>query len=115
MPDEEREPTVEERQRWTAEARKFEAEADLANATRIKMDGEARTALASADIQIHRGRSYELDRQEAGTLQLVLDNRNRYFDPSYVSGPYYGLLKPMRRIRVYCTWKGVTYYLFITE
>lgn len=63
-------------------------------------------------ISIRRGRSYELDRMEAGTAQLTLDNRNRFFDPAYVAGPYYGNLLPMRRLRIWCTWKGVTYYLF---
>src|SRR3990167_10938545 len=50
MPDESREPTTEERQRWQAEAQKFAAEAELATANRIKADAETRAAIAVADV-----------------------------------------------------------------
>jgi len=51
-------------------------------------------------ISINRGRSDETANFEAGTAQIVLDNRDRRFDPFYTSGPYYGNLKPRRNIRV---------------
>ena len=56
-----------------------------------------------------RGRSYEYDRTEAGTVQYLLSNRDRRFDPDYASGAYYPNVKPTRRTRVRALWAGVTY------
>lgn len=36
------------------------------------------------------GRSNELADFQAGVLSVDLDNRDRRFDPTYTSGPYYG-------------------------
>jgi len=72
------------------------------------------TAYVRGAIDIRRGRQRELDRMEAGTLALALDNRDRRFDPLYEDGPYYGLLLPMRRIRVRCETqdpRGPGYYV----
>lgn len=63
-------------------------------------------------ITIHRGRQHELDRMEAGTATIVLDNRGRHYDPTNSSGTYYGYILPMRRIRVTATWKNTSYNLF---
>jgi hypothetical protein len=52
------------------------------------------------EVRIRRGRQFELDRIDASTLALKLDNSDRRFDPSYVSGPYYPNVLPMRRVRV---------------
>jgi hypothetical protein len=52
------------------------------------------------EVRIRRGRQFELDRIDASTLALKLDNSDRRFDPSYVSGPYYPNVLPMRRMRV---------------
>lgn len=46
------------------------------------------------------GRDAEMDQAQAGTLSLTLDNRDRRFDPLHSSGPYFGNLKPRKRIRV---------------
>ncbi len=51
-------------------------------------------------LAIRRGRQHELARVETGTLDMVLDNRDRRFDPTYTAGPYYGYVVPMRKIRV---------------
>lgn len=56
----------------------------------------------SADLQqhdIHRGKSRELDRVEAGTGTFVLENLSRDYDPTYVSSPYYPYVIPRRHIR----------------
>ena len=61
------------------------------------------------DFQTRRGRSDELDEYAAGTARVRLLNRDRRFDPTYTLGPYYGSLKPRRRIRIRCTYGGITY------
>lgn len=47
-----------------------------------------------------RGRDYELDRTEAGTLQIVLDNSDGRFLPGSVQSPYYPYVKSDRRFRI---------------
>jgi hypothetical protein len=63
-------------------------------------------------LSIHRGRSSEFDQFDTGTAQLVLDNRDRRFDPFYTSGPYYTKLTPRRQIRVVGQIGGSTYEVF---
>jgi hypothetical protein len=63
-------------------------------------------------VSIRRGRQHELDRIESGTCEIVLDNRDRRFDPDYADGPYYGQLIPMRRVRVRATYDDTTWPLF---
>jgi hypothetical protein len=46
------------------------------------------------------GRSRDIDRPEAGTSTLVLDNFEREFEPANPDGPYYPNVRPMRRIRL---------------
>lgn len=47
-----------------------------------------------------RGREYELDRSEAGTLSVTLDNSDGRFLPASVQSPYYPYVKSDRRFRV---------------
>lgn len=56
-----------------------------------------------------RGRNTELGQFSAGTMQIVLDNRDRRFDPNYTSSPYSPNVLPMRRIRVRATYSATTY------
>lgn len=63
-------------------------------------------------LSIHRGRSSDFDQFDTGTAQLVLDNRDRRFDPFYTSGPYYTKLTPRRQIRVVGQIGGSTYEVF---
>jgi len=51
-------------------------------------------------MSVRRGRTNELENFEAGTARIVLDNRDRRFDPFYTSGPYYGNLKPRTKVRI---------------
>ena len=60
----------------------------------------------------HRGRSSDFDQFDTGTAQLVLDNRDRRFDPFYTSGPYYGKLLPRRQIRIIGQAGGTNYDVF---
>jgi hypothetical protein len=59
-----------------------------------------------------RGRQYERDRVQAGTATITLDNRDRRFDPTHAAGPYFGSLKPLRRMRISATWAGATYPVY---
>lgn len=47
-----------------------------------------------------RGREHELDRAEAGTLSVVLDNSDSRFLPGSVQSPYYPFVKADRRFRI---------------
>lgn len=51
-------------------------------------------------LSTQRGAQRELQRVEAGTATLVLDNRDGRFTPFKVSSPYYPNVLPMRRIRI---------------
>lgn len=62
-------------------------------------------------IDINRGRNRELDQFQAGRMTVVLDNRDRHYDPEYSAGPNFGNVKPMRRIRLRAVW-DTTYDLF---
>lgn len=62
-------------------------------------------------VTIRRGRSTQLDKFQAGTCQIALNNSDRRFDPEYTAGPYYGSILPNRRIRVRAQWDGVDYFL----
>ncbi len=56
-----------------------------------------------------RGRQAELDSMDAGKTGARLRNTDRRFDPTNTAGPYYGTLKPMRRLRIKHTIDAVTY------
>ncbi|HET6498352.1 MAG TPA: hypothetical protein VFH17_04820 [Coriobacteriia bacterium] len=75
------------------------------------VDESGRVRLAKG-VHLTRGRQRDLDRFEVGTATLALDNRDRRFDPSHATGPYYGDLKPMRRLRLSAVYEGVDYPLF---
>lgn len=53
---------------------------------------------------------------EAGTCSLVLDNSDRRFDDTHLSGPYVSggasLVTPMRAVRIWAQWDNVRYDLF---
>ena len=55
-------------------------------------------------------------RAEAGTMQIVLDNNDRRFDPTNLAGPYVAAgatqVKAGRSIRLRAVWANVTYDLF---
>jgi len=49
---------------------------------------------------ISRGKSRQLDRFQAGKLNVTLDNNSRIFDPLYGESPYRGQIIPKRAVRV---------------
>lgn len=63
-------------------------------------------------FSITRGRQRELDRVQAGTLSLRLNNMTRRFDPTNAAGPYFGNILPMRRIRVRATYNNTAFPLY---
>jgi hypothetical protein len=56
-----------------------------------------------------RGKSQALDRIDAGTIDITLDNSDRLFDPLYEAGFYFGQLIPGREVRVSCNDYPVVY------
>lgn len=63
-------------------------------------------------ITVSRGRGDETQDFETGTATVVLDNRDRRFDPFYTAGPYYTKLQPRRQIRIRATVSATTYDIF---
>ena len=49
---------------------------------------------------ISRGKSRQLDRYQAGKVDVTLDNNDRIFDPLYSTSPYAGQIIPKRSVRV---------------
>lgn len=61
---------------------------------------------------IIRGRQSELDEFQAGTCDVLLDNDDRKYDPTYASSPLNGHILPMKRVKILATWAGTQYPLF---
>lgn len=64
------------------------------------------------EVRTQRGRQNELDDFAAGTATVVLDNRDRRFDPDYSAGPHYGNLKVRRQVKIEAVHDAVTYPVF---
>ena len=62
--------------------------------------------------QIRRGRNRILAKFEAGTANVTIYDENGDWNPENVSSPYYGDLKPLRKIQIYADYDGDRYYLF---
>jgi hypothetical protein len=54
-------------------------------------------------VSTRRGRNRILSQFEAGTATVTLNDPNSDFNPQNTSGPYYGKLLPLRKIRIYAT------------
>jgi hypothetical protein len=63
-------------------------------------------------VQVRRGKQTEVETTASSSLSMTLDNRDRRFDPTYASGPYYGNLKPRKAIRIRALWGGTHYPVF---
>jgi hypothetical protein len=63
------------------------------------------------NINSNRGRSRELDKYNAGALEVVFDNTTRVFDPLNSASPYAGQIVPHREIRVKSNGSAVFYGL----
>lgn len=69
-------------------------------------------SLWTRSVQTNRGRTHELNRFEAGTATIVLDNSDGRFSPFNGSSPYSPNVVPYRQIRVRALWNGIMYPLF---
>lgn len=80
----------------------------LDNATRGVLDNTTYTLNGSTlyditsyvkDVQLSRGKNRQLDRFNAGHFSATLDNRNRFFDPTFAASPFYGQVVPRRNLQ----------------
>jgi hypothetical protein len=63
-------------------------------------------------IETNRGRTALSDQFQTGSLSLTIVDQNGDFNPQNVSGPYYNLLTPMKKVQITATYNGVTYPVF---
>jgi hypothetical protein len=63
-------------------------------------------------IETNRGRTALSDQFQTGSLTLRITDQNGDFNPQNVSGPYYELLTPMRKVQITATYGSVTYPIF---
>jgi len=59
-----------------------------------------------------RGRNAQADQFQTGTLSLRIVDQNGDFNPMNISGPFYQLLTPMRKVQITATYGAVTYPVF---
>jgi Concanavalin A-like lectin/glucanases superfamily len=64
------------------------------------------------DIATQRGRNKESGAFETGVMTVTLRNDTRRYDPDHTVGPYYGKLRPNRRVRFRATYNAITYPVF---
>ena len=63
-------------------------------------------------IQTQSGRSALADQFQTGTLTLRIVDQNGNFNPTNATGPYVGLLTPMKKVQITATHLGITYPIF---
>jgi len=63
-------------------------------------------------IETNRGRTALSDQFQTGSLTLRIVDQNGDFNPQNVSGPYYNLLTPMKKVQITATYGNVTYPIF---
>ena len=63
-------------------------------------------------IETNRGRTALSDQFQTGSLSLTIIDQNGDFNPQNVSGPYYNLLTPMKKVQITATYNGVIYSVF---
>ena len=63
-------------------------------------------------IQTQSGRSALADQFQTGTMTLRIVDQNGDFNPTNVTGPYVGLLTPMKKVQITATHLGITYPIF---
>jgi len=63
-------------------------------------------------ITTTRGRNAQSDTFQTGALTLRIVDQNGDFNPQNASGPYYGLLTPLRKVQITATYGGTEYPMF---
>ena len=68
------------------------------------------TDVSSDVLEVHtlRGRKHELDRMEAGTCVIILDNASGDYYPDNAGGAYFGNIKTMKRVNIRASYGGAT-------
>ena len=63
-------------------------------------------------VETSRGRNALSDQFQTGSLTLRIIDQNGDFNPQNVTGPYYELLTPMKKVQITATYGSVTYPIF---
>jgi len=63
-------------------------------------------------IETTRGRTALADQFQTGTLTLRIVDQNGDFNPQNVTGPYYNLLTPMKKVQISASYSSVSYPIF---
>ena len=63
-------------------------------------------------VETSRGRNSLSDQFQTGALTLRIVDQNGDFNPQNVTGPYYNLLTPMKKVQITATYGNVTYPIF---
>jgi len=63
-------------------------------------------------IETNRGRTALSDQFQTGALTLRIVDQNGDFNPQNVTGPYYNVLTPMKKVEITATFNSVTYPIF---
>lgn len=79
--------------------------------------GDAATVIADVSaqtqsVQIRRGYNRIADNFNTGSASVVIVDSTGAFNPDNTSSPYYGLLTPLRKIRISGTYNSTKYYIF---
>ena len=80
----------------------------LGDATAVIVDVSSRVNR----IETNRGRTALSDQFQTGSMTLRIVDQNGDFNPQNVSGPYYNLLTPMKKVQITATYGAVTYPIF---
>jgi len=64
-------------------------------------------------VDTKRGRDPQADQFQTGQLTLRIVDQNGDFNPQNTSSPYFGLLDPMRKVKITATWNSVEYPIFV--
>jgi len=63
-------------------------------------------------IETNRGRTALSDQFQTGSLTLRIVDQSGDFNPQNVTGPFYNLLTPMKKVQITATFNSVTYPIF---
>ena len=80
----------------------------LADAVAVIVDVSDRVNFVQTKI----GRNPTADKFITGSLTLRIVDQNGDFNPTNPTGPYYGLLTPMKKVQITATYSGTTYPIF---
>ena len=84
----------------------------LGTAQLADSDDSVDVSSIALQASIRRGRNRILDKFEAGSATVVLQDDNGNFNPSNTASPYYGKILPLRKITIFANYDGTQYTLF---